>query len=223
MPGEVPSESQLAADEMAAGAYLLGGAMITPDVRSVGDAAVTIHNIRVVNLKRQPVVTGKAFVIFPQGGPNEHVQFMLDDAVPTGRYITTQGERGTPWSETRHSTVTATTKDTLTLVFVALRYAYTFNVAFDYEVNDKSYTQIMNGDDGKPLLVRVSASLCPPFDFRNQLSSADLAKLSALHYSGLHTNLMTNYYSVADADPKLYSPNGIACPSYPKSKTGQGE
>ena len=223
MPGEIPAEHQLSADEMAAGGYLLGGAILTTDVRAVGSAQVIIHNIRVVNFKRLPIVTGKAFIIFPQGAANEAIRFMLDKAMPTGDALDGNTDTGLPWSTTRHSTVTAGTPDTMTLVFVALRYAYTFNVAFDYEVNGKNYTQLINNDAGKPLLMRVSASLCPPSDFKSQLSSADMAKLEGLRYSGIHANLMTNFYSVADVDPKLYSPNGIACPSYPQNKTGQGK
>lgn len=217
MPAEIPSEAHsLPAHEMRAGGYLLGGAAVSVDVRAVGKTQATIHDIRVVNLKRVAVVTGKAFIILGQGGGNEDVHYDLDSPSPIG--ISAKTEK--PWRETRYSDVTSQKKDSLELMFAASRYAYTFNVAFDYVTNGKSYTQTLNGQDGRPLLMRVSADLCPTN--RNQLSAADRAKLSALHYSSINSNVMTDLYSFAPVDPKLYGPDGIACQSAPHNKVGQG-
>lgn len=217
MPGEIPSEAHsLPAHEMKAGGYLLGGAAVSVDVRTIGEVQATIHDVRVVNLKRLPVVTGKAFIIQGQGGGNEDITYDLDKPSPIG--VTPQ--TGKAWQATRHSDVTAQKKDTFELLFATNLYAYTFNVAFDYVVNGKSYTQILNSQDGKPLLMRVSADLCPTN--RNQVSAAGRAKLGALHYTSINSNVLTDLYSVAPVDPKLYGPNGIACQSAPNNKVGQG-
>ena len=222
VPDGIPSESNLPAEEMADGGYLLGGAAVTTDVRAVGTQQVTINNVRVVNLTRLPIVTGKAFIIFGQGGGNEDIEYMLDDPMPVGISINPGVGYKQPWGEYRHSTVTSSKDDTITLDFVALQYAYTFNVAFDYEVNGQNYTQVLDGTNDKPLLMRVSADLCPSTDFRSQMSSADLEKLSGLHYSAIRSNVMTDLYSVATVDPKLYGPNGIACESAPHNEVGAG-
>ncbi|MBK6017011.1 hypothetical protein [Streptomyces sp. MBT53] len=217
MPAEISSEvHSLPAHEMKAGGYLLGGAALSVDVRTVGQVQATIHDVRVVNLKRLPVFTGKAFIIQGQGGGNEDITYDLDKPSPIG--VTPQ--TGKAWQATRHSDVTAQKKDSFELLFATNLYAYTFNVAFDYVVNGKSYTQMLNGQDGKPLLMRVSADLCPTN--RNQVSAAGRAKLSALHYTSINSNVLTDLYSVAPVDPKLYGPDGIACQSAPNNKVGQG-
>lgn len=192
-------------DEMEAGGYSHGGVRVHLTVEGNTDREVTINNIRPVNLKREPAVTGEVIVGPTQGtGPSpERMGFILDRVNPNARTVGEDGSYGPAFFDTYYIGLPNRKKQTLILEFLAQASAFSFNIEVDYDVNGKKFHQLLQKDN-RPLQLRTSASLCPSRQ-PNKVPEEDRRFLNGAQYSGV-TFLRTDQTGITleRVDPKAY-------------------
>lgn len=147
--------------ELKAGAYGFRGFGVNVTANNVGSASVTISNVRVIDRKVSAPLAGDINVLPTQGEPTDQIAFNLDAATPVGKEYdrTTKDHLGkTDYFSGKTIVLTPHGKtETLALSFWTTRAAYSFNVAIDYTMDGKQYTQVVT-NDGQPF--RATASLC---------------------------------------------------------------
>lgn len=149
------------ARELRAGAYGLRGVAVNVEVRDVGKQPVTISNVRVIDRTVSAPLVGEAVSIPSEGAPTDRMAFSLDAATPIAKVFdrTAAGYLGKDnYFDAESIPLDPGGKsETLALTFAADRAAYTFNIAIDYTLDGKQYTQIVT-NGGQPF--RATASLC---------------------------------------------------------------
>lgn len=161
----------------AAGAFAYGGGRVRLSMKGDGDEEVSVFDVRPANVVAECMPTGAALLMGAEGGDPIRFEFNLDAASPQAREPSANGN-GSLFFE-KNTLVFDTEKDTIIVDFKAGRGAYSFDLAFKYEVGGQTYTQVVPGPNGP---FRVAAALCPSKDQRKELGTNDVESLRALRH-----------------------------------------
>ena len=155
-----PSPTMLQQEDVAGG-YLLGGLDLNINFDTTSQDEITIYNIRPVNVKSQGIVSGALLYNPPPGGSDNTVLPMYYDMDVANRvarsYNIKTATEGAPFFATQSIGVTSTGPQPVALYFAASQGAYTFDLAVDYELDGKKYSQTFD-IGGKPFA--ITGDLC---------------------------------------------------------------
>jgi hypothetical protein len=164
------------AEELQAGAYAFGGVSVSVQVNDVSKQPFTIFNVRVTGKRAQAVPTGALRALPSQGNPTDQMAFLLDASTPVAKTfdIGASDLRGQAnyFDATAIPMNPSDPTQTLVMVFSAESAAYSFDIAIDYTIGSKKYTQLVS-NGGQPF--RAAASLC-----NSPLAARHLSYSSAL-------------------------------------------
>ena len=188
-----------------AGGFAPGTAIVRLSVRGRSPDPIAVYDIRPVNMRRECLPTGAAVIFGNEGGDPADISFNLEAARPLAR-DTTSGDPsgGRPYFEGHSMLIRNNEPTQMILRLGATRHAYSFDLAFSYELDGKKRTQLVRRD-GMPF--RVAAELCPDPHTRQELSPEDVARLRSMRYGQVRvrkTNLADDSYYVVDMDPTKY-------------------
>lgn len=181
------------AGAMAAGAYIYGQLVLSLQFTTRTSQPVQIFNIRALVQSSSQVATG-AVIDEPGGsGQSYRIAFDLDDHTPFAK-SETNGNIGGLYFGPSTGTIDITPNDPSPkfyyLDFQAQALAHTFEVAIDYNMGGKRYTQLLSNQNGSPLVYRVTGRLC---DSPAILDAAGQQQFHQARYG-------TVYYQQVDGD-----------------------
>jgi hypothetical protein len=164
-----------------AGGYLYGGMILHLQLESLDHQEVTVYDIRPL-ARRGPMALDTAILI-PAGGagPTTRIGFTLDQAHPVPMEVPLNaGVKARPFFQVESIGLGPGQKEILVMYFYANAASFVFDLAFDYEVGGKKYTQVVD-NDGKHF--RTTAAPCPLRLHKSTLSSAQAQALKNQHYT----------------------------------------
>ncbi|ACU76153.1 hypothetical protein Caci_7324 [Catenulispora acidiphila DSM 44928] len=140
------------AQELSAGAYNYGNTLISLKIDDNVPSPVAIYNIRVVSRQVVPTPSG-LFVVEPASEPStDQAAFDLDATTPKPQYYASGAFQGDFFD--RAFGVDPQDGHTLNIFLKASKASYTYQLAIDYEVVGRRYTQMIPGS------FQTAASLC---------------------------------------------------------------
>ena len=164
------------AEELQAGAYVFGGVSVSVQVNDVSKQPFTIFNVRVTGKQAQAAPTGALRALPSQGNPTDQMAFLLDASTPVAKTFDIGASdlrsQANYFDATAIPMSPSDRTQTLVMVFSAESAAYSFDIAIDYTIGAKKYTQLVS-NGGQPF--RAAASLC-----NSQLAARHLSYSSAL-------------------------------------------
>ncbi len=177
--------------ELDAGGYAIGSLVVELEVEGKRNQEITIYDIRPL-VRPAPIPVGAAVRIASEGDTTRQMVFDLDTPAPIAKAIP-DGMDGlgaltdtatSPFFRTQRIGLPDGHKETLALTFVAVRGAYEFTLAIDYELGGQKFTQTVTLS-GAPF--RVAADLCTLPGVAERLSDADRKQLAGLRYGQVTT------------------------------------
>lgn len=190
------------AKELAAGAYAVDGMTIHVTIEGKRNEAINITNVRPVVVRREPPIDGPSIYMGTEGGGyTDNLSFDLDSPQPVAQEIH-YPDPIQPFFDHKRITLKNGETDSLVLDLSAVKAAYSFVIAVDYEVGGKQLSQTLDMN-GQPF--RVTPSLCSePIDSQHQIPPAVLADRAKLRYSSVlysHVDPTTYSYNMVKGDP----------------------
>ncbi|MFJ8967028.1 hypothetical protein ACIRG5_47355 [Lentzea sp. NPDC102401] len=183
------------------GAFMLRGVVLQVEVEGLRNQEITLFNVRPLT-KMEQMPLGHVVDFGSQGGDALRMVFSLDEVNPMARIVDEQSPKGRAFFEEKRIGLTDGHKESLSLAFMAMRAAYSFDIAFDYEIGGEKRTQILKRD-GQPF--RVAPSICASEDRDNKLTAEDRARFAGLRYrSAVRSNFNTIPYSIEAVPPEKF-------------------
>jgi hypothetical protein len=197
--------------ELSAGAYAAGSEELNVSLKNKSTSELEITNIELVNFKHDPIPLGAMFENPGEQNEAGSVGFVLDQtgAVPL-TYDSGTGTFGSSYFRAKPSI--AVPPDGLTSLqinFLAQAGAYSFSIVLDYTVNGTHEHAYVTGQDGnKPLVVRVSATLCSKLPA--SVPAAEQQQFEQDQYQGAYHVIddMNAGLELVATDPKQFVANG---------------
>lgn len=202
--------------DVESGVFLLGGANVSISLEGLAhQQEVAVFGVRPVNLQRVTFPSDAALLGFSQGNTTDEMQVVLDDPIPIAKVKPGEPGAGKPYFQGRRIGLPSGGKATLSVSLAALRSAFTFQLAVDYEVGGHTYTHVV-GSGGKPFTFRVAPDPCPSVAAKQTMTSQDIAELSGLRFGSLrggYYSTSAGEYLIKDLDAAQYTYDGEACGS----------
>jgi hypothetical protein len=132
--------------ELDDGAYAVGGSsLIRVEIEGLVDGEVTITDVRLDNLKRDPLpLNALIYREFGGGDRPREMFFSLDQQMPVAMHEPPYaGSQAREFRQVERIGISRGGKETLLLTMMTQTTAATFNVAIDYEYEGKLYTQTL--------------------------------------------------------------------------------
>ncbi|QNP62356.1 hypothetical protein [Streptomyces genisteinicus] len=188
--------------------YFLSGMKFNISLTSAKGNTVDVVRIRPVNIERDEIPVGAAFLLPSQGGDDvRQMSFDMDSESPIARHPAIgEGPEGAPFFQSSRIVVEGGDEagEAVAADFSTVASAYTFQVAVEYRVDGESYRQLVPGLDGEPGTFRIAANLCPLPGLKPRLGEDELAALGRLRYKNLRAVDRDNIdqgYSLIAQDP----------------------
>lgn len=133
--------------ELKAGAYALGGLDLTFNLESTSASTITVYDIRPVFKTRTAPLAGAAIYWPGQGGyTSAQMYFDMDDLTPVAKSLSLPLKVGNPYFTTHAITVAKNNTEEVEAYLETYEGTDTFDLAVDYELNGKKYTQTFGLD-----------------------------------------------------------------------------
>ncbi len=199
-------------DEMNDGAYAAGGLSVKVELEGIVDDEVTVTDIRVTNLKREPLPLGTLITLTTGGaGPYYVLYYSLDQPVPIASKEEPQaGKPVQPFVTEESMGISKGNKVTVDLNLEAQTVAVTFDVAIDFEYQGQKYTQILHRTpSGQPF--RTAALVCDkdPIQRNAGVTLAELTLVKNLRYGRVYKFASTldasGNYTLESVDPNSFA------------------
>lgn len=168
---------------LADGGYSYGQMVLGIQLTAGPGQLIKIYNIRPLIIRRASIVTDTVIVEPAGAGPTHRIAYDLDSPNPVGKNEINDSI-GQRYFGSQTIDVDSTNPQNLELDFHAEAASYVFNVAIDYDLGGRNYTQIVTGGNGQPLKLDVTGRLC---DSPTNLSSDALAQFRKLRYRTIYT------------------------------------
>lgn len=140
--------------ELKAGGYALGGLDLTFNIESTSASTITVYDVRPVFKARKAPLAGAAIYWPGQGGyTSAQMYFDMDNLVPVAKSLSKPFKVDGPFFTTQAITVGANNTEEIEAYLEAYEGAYTFDLAIDYELNGKKYTQTFALDGNVPFAI----------------------------------------------------------------------
>lgn len=168
---------------MQAGGYSYGQMILGLQLSSAPGQLIKIYNVRPIILLRTVIATG-AVIVEPAGsGPTHRIAFDLDSPNPIGK-DEVNGAVGEQYFTAQTIDVTSTDPQNVELDFQAEATSFIFEVAIDYDLGGRHYTEIVPDENGSPLHLSVTGRLCSNPKY---LSPSALQQFRSFHYGEVYT------------------------------------
>jgi hypothetical protein len=182
-------------DAIAEGGYSLGGISVAVELEGEANKQVTVYDVRPTNLRRDPIATNSVVYKHTGGDTTRQLRFILDQSTPIALLDDRSNpDYGVPFFKVQRIGLVRDAKETLVLRFVAQAASFAFEIAIDYEVNGKKYTQVVKDDNGSIFTARATGALC---HIPQELSETEKSRLRQLHYDIV--------YSEPDVTPQVFT------------------
>ena len=131
-----------------AGAYAWAPLNVRLLIEGRRNQKVSVVNVRAIDLRRQDPATALTFPLPAQGGATDQMVINLDSSVRVARVVSDAGTAGKPFFDTIQITLGDGDTTTIVIGFEASASAYTFNIAVDYRLGGRLYTQTVTRNGG---------------------------------------------------------------------------
>jgi len=159
-----------------AGAFVYGHPYFNAELRNSSRQAVTIYDIRPVNLRTLCLPSGLLAMYGAEGGDSEAMEFDLDADRPIARVPPGEDEAGLPYFQSHMIEIAAADTSWLDMTFTLAKRARSFDVAISYASGGRKYVQVLK-NGSQPF--RAMPATCPAADDRDHLSDLDVQRLAA--------------------------------------------
>jgi hypothetical protein len=180
MPGALNTEQTVDVERIILnGGYAAGGGQATVFLDNPSGSRIFIINVHPVNLTRDCMPLAAAVIYLNEGGEPPAMKFNMDAGSPAPRDLRTSE----PYFDA-HGPIEleAGAQEVLVINFDTVWGAYTYELAFDYLLNGKRYTAIIDNRGGP---FRVASNLCGVRTDLDGLPESARQRLTSLRYENI--------------------------------------
>lgn len=204
---EQMQQGQLTAEGLRDGAFLLAGAEMTVSLEGLGDSQLVVSGVRPHNLQAVPY-PASLLLLIPSQGETDAMLIDLDRPSPIARVMDGEPDEGQPYFQRKYIALGKGERAVLAISAVALRRAYTFQIAVDYEYGGTQHTLILS-QDGTPTTFRVAPGPCNAYDKGKVRDEAERRYFDALRFGSVKVLATTGFDS--EGWPLVEHPDASAC------------